>query len=75
MPSDRSITFWIGQLKTGDSQAAQKLWEGYYRRLVGLARLKLRGAPRRAADEEDVALCAFDSFYRRAECGQFAPPA
>ena len=28
-------------------------------------------APRRAADEEDVALAAFDSFYRRAERGKF----
>ncbi len=33
---------------------------------------RLGGMPRRAADEEDVALSAFDSFYRRAECGQFA---
>ncbi len=27
--------------------------------------------PGRAADEEDIALAAFDSFYRRAERGQF----
>jgi DNA-directed RNA polymerase specialized sigma24 family protein len=71
MPSDRSITFWIGQLKAGDSLAAQKLWEGYYGRLVGLARAKLRGAPRRVADEEDVALSAFDSFCRGAERNRF----
>jgi DNA-directed RNA polymerase specialized sigma24 family protein len=71
MPSDRSVTFWIGQLKAGDALAAQKLWEGYYGRLVGLARAKLRGAPRRAADEEDVALSAFDSFCRGAERNRF----
>jgi RNA polymerase sigma factor (sigma-70 family) len=31
----------------------------------------LRAAPRRAADEEDVALSAFDSFCRAAETGRF----
>jgi len=71
MSSDASVTFWIGQLKAGDSQAAQKLWEGYYARLVGLARTKLRGAQRRVADEEDVALSAFDSFCRGAEGNRF----
>jgi DNA-directed RNA polymerase specialized sigma24 family protein len=38
---------------------------------VGLARQKLQGRPRRAADEEDVALSAFDSFCRAAERGRF----
>jgi DNA-directed RNA polymerase specialized sigma24 family protein len=33
--------------------------------------MKLRDAPRRAADEEDVALSAFDSFCRHAEHGRF----
>jgi DNA-directed RNA polymerase specialized sigma24 family protein len=47
------------------------LWERYFRRLVGLARQKLQGRPRRAADEEDVALSAFDSFCRSAEGGRF----
>jgi DNA-directed RNA polymerase specialized sigma24 family protein len=66
-----SITGWIGQLKAGHPQAAQKLWERYFRRLVGLARKKLRGAKRLAADEEDVALSAFDSFCRGAKNGRF----
>jgi hypothetical protein len=35
------------------------------------ARHKLRGVPRRAADEEDVALSAFDNFCRAAEHGRF----
>jgi DNA-directed RNA polymerase specialized sigma24 family protein len=47
------------------------LWERYFPRLVGLARARLRGAPRRAADEEDVALSAFDSFCRHAQQGRF----
>jgi hypothetical protein len=67
MSSEGSVTQWLGQLQAGDPAAVQPLWERYFQRLVGLARLKLRGAPRRAADEEDVALSAFDSFCRNAE--------
>src|SRR5262245_32083335 len=71
MIADASVTHWIDRLKAGDPEAAQKLWERYFRRLVGLDRKKLRAAPRRAADEEDVALSAFDSFCRGAEQDRF----
>src|SRR4051794_13626583 len=66
-----SVTRWIAALKQGDPAAAQGLWEAYFRRLVGLARARLRDAPRRIADEEDVALNAFDSFCRGARAGRF----
>jgi DNA-directed RNA polymerase specialized sigma24 family protein len=69
--SEGSVTRWLGRLQAGDHAAAQRLWERYFRRLVGLARRKLRDAPRRVADEEDVALSAFDSFCRGAEQGRF----
>jgi DNA-directed RNA polymerase specialized sigma24 family protein len=69
-PSD-SVTFWIRQLQAGDSAAAQHLWEGYFRRLVGLAQARLRGAPTAAAGPEDVALSAFHSFCRGVEAGRF----
>jgi RNA polymerase sigma factor (sigma-70 family) len=71
MSSTGSVTTWIGQLQAGDRAAAQHLWERYFPRLVGLARKKLRGVRCRAADEEDVALSAFDSFCRAAEQGRF----
>jgi DNA-directed RNA polymerase specialized sigma24 family protein len=71
MSSDGSVTRWLGLLQAGDPAAAQQLWERYFRRLVGLARARLHGTPRRAADEEDVALSAFDSFCRNAERGRF----
>ena len=66
-----SVTHWIRELRAGDPAAAQKLWECYFGRLVGLARQKLRALPRRAADEEDVALSAFDSFCRGAARGRY----
>ena len=71
MSSAGSVTLWIGRLQAGDPLAAQELWERYFRRLVGLARQKLQGTPRGAADEEDVALSAFDSFCRGADEGRF----
>jgi RNA polymerase sigma factor (sigma-70 family) len=71
MSQSQSVTAWIHELRGGDAQAAQKLWEGYFARLVRLAQTKLRGLPRGGADEEDVALSAFDSFCRGAQLGRF----
>ena len=71
MSQPGSITALVERLQEGDHEAARLLWQRYYPRLVALARKKLHGTPRRAADEEDAALSAFDSFCRRAEQGQF----
>ena len=67
MSDDGSITLWLGRLKDGDGDAVERIWREYFPRLVALARAKLRDMPRRAADEEDAALSAFDSFCRAAE--------
>lgn len=71
MDGDGSVTTWLGRLRAGDLDASQRLWERYFRSLVGLARARLRGLPRRAADEEDVALSAFASFHRGVQAGRF----
>jgi DNA-directed RNA polymerase specialized sigma24 family protein len=71
MSSGGSVTHWIRELQAGNQLAAQKLWERYFQQLVGLARGRLKHLPRRVADEEDVALSAFDSFCRGAEQGRF----
>jgi DNA-directed RNA polymerase specialized sigma24 family protein len=69
--TEGSVTRWISALKQGDQAAESGVWESYFRRLVGLARTRLRDVSRRVADEEDVALSAFDSFCRRAQAGNF----
>ncbi len=56
MASSRCVSHWIEQLRAGDQVAARRLWEGYFRRLVGLARGKLQSLPCRAGDEEDADL-------------------
>jgi DNA-directed RNA polymerase specialized sigma24 family protein len=66
-----SVTGLVERVKAGEHEAARLLWQRYYPRLVGLARKKLRAAPRRVADEEDAALSAFNSFCRRAAQGRF----
>jgi RNA polymerase sigma factor (sigma-70 family) len=71
MASEGSVTRWIGLLQEGDLEAAQPLWERYFRRLVDLARRKLLGARPQAADEEDVALSAFHSFCQGLKEGRF----
>ena len=72
MDGTGSVTVWLNMLKLGDrGEPVQRLWETYFRRLVGLARGHLRSRPRGPADEEDVALSAFDSFVRAAEAGRF----
>lgn len=71
MPAADPVTVWLGQLQAGNSAAVRPLWDRYFHRLVGLARKRLASAPNRAADEEDVALSAFDSFCRNAEAGKF----
>src|SRR5262245_33474929 len=66
-----SITLYLAHLRAGDTAAARQLWEGYFQRMVDLARQKLRGISRRAADEEDVALSAFKSFCEGVRRGRF----
>jgi DNA-directed RNA polymerase specialized sigma24 family protein len=71
MASEGSVSRWIELLKAGEYAVAQPLWERYFHRLVGLARTKLPEGRRRAADEEDVTVSAFDSFCRGAAAGRF----
>ncbi len=71
MNSLSPVRIWVAQLKDGDPQAAQQLWNTYFHRMVKAARAKLHGTPSRMADEEDVALSAFKSFCRGTRDGRF----
>lgn len=71
MNADTDITRWIRQLGRGDETAAQRIWERYFDRLVRLVRERLDGSPRRAADEEDVALSALHSCFRGVTAGRY----
>jgi DNA-directed RNA polymerase specialized sigma24 family protein len=70
MPSER-ITPWLSKLREGHPEAAQRIWDRYFTRLVILARKKLRGRRMGIADEEDVAIAALDTLCRNAREGRF----
>lgn len=71
MTAHGSVSRLIDGLVVGDPAAVQLLWERYFFRLVGLAQKRLKGASCHAADGEDVALSAFQSFCHCAEEGRF----
>src|SRR5262245_46716238 len=76
MLSDGSITHWIAELEFGRAgadvdRAHEELWAHYFKRLVGLAHLKLGDTPKGMADEEDVAAAALNSFFTGAARGNF----
>ncbi len=63
MDTEQSITRLIGMARAGEAEAAEQLWRTYFDKLVAVARKKLAVSAPRAADEEDVALSAFASFW------------
>lgn len=71
MSQDNSVTIWLDGIKAGDGEDIQRLWGRYFERLVRLAGARLPSHCRRAFDEEDIALSAFQSFCDRAGRGQF----
>ena len=72
MRDPESVSAWLDRLKDGDSLIQHKIWERYREQLVAYARRKLAAGKRRVADEEDVAVSAFESLCRGAERGAFA---
>jgi DNA-directed RNA polymerase specialized sigma24 family protein len=69
--SEPSVERWLKGVVEGDAAATEELWNYCFPQLVRFARYKLGGIPRRAADEEDVALDAMDSFCRALREGRF----
>ncbi len=69
--SEHSISRYIDGLRDGDEQAAQKVWERFFERLMALANQKLKASPRKAMDEEDVVQQAFAEFFVQVRQGRF----
>lgn len=56
-----------------DDETAAAIWDAYFGKLVDYARRKMASLPRRAVDEEDVALSALNSFFNGVNEGRFSP--
>lgn len=72
MDLHNSISRWLVLASNGDESAAEAIWNRYFARLMALARKKLPEAMRREADEEDVVVNVFDSFFRGTRNGRFS---
>lgn len=59
-----SVSELLRQLKLNQSTAAHQLWNRFIDQLIRAASRHLRNLPRRAVDEEDVAVTAFEAFLR-----------
>jgi len=71
MANEGSVTGWLPLLERGDSSADEWLVSTYFEQVARVARRQLGMAPRRAADEEDVANSVFRLFLERAKDGGF----
>ena len=68
-----SVTGWYRALNNGDEDAAEKLMNRYFVRLIELASARFdQGRFGRVYDAEDAALSAFKSLCAGAQRGQFA---
>ena len=71
MAESHGTGFWVDRLRQGDAAAAQKLWELFFQRLASLAQKRLASTRIVIADQEDVALSAFNSFCIQIENGRY----
>ncbi|MFG0261180.1 MAG: ECF-type sigma factor, partial [Novipirellula sp. JB048] len=61
----------LEKVRIGDEAATATLWNDYYQSLVRLAARRMPANLRRAADEEDIAIAAFQSFIAGVRRDQF----
>lgn len=72
MHKDDSITRWIVAVRSGDAEAAERLWERYFRDLMHQARLRMSNISKSLYDEEDAALSTFYVMWQKLEEGCYA---
>lgn len=61
----------LDRVRAGNDDAIAELWNDYFQRLVRLAAKRLPANLKRAGDEEDIALSAFNSFIAGIRRDQF----
>jgi RNA polymerase sigma factor (sigma-70 family) len=71
MSSEGSVSRWLDQMRQGNADATQALWERYFKSLIAHARQQLQGSSCGITDEEDAALSAFHSLYQALREGRY----
>jgi len=72
MPSDVSFSDLMARLRSGDNEAANRVFYRFASQLIALACGKLDARTRQKLDPEDVVQSVFRSFFRRQAAGEFA---
>lgn len=69
----RSVSEWVCSLKDGDAEAAQRLWDRYFQKLIEQAtkRVRAHNCPEGTVVPEDVAASVFESLWKGANAGRF----
>src|SRR5262249_15935377 len=62
---DSSFVDLMERVRRGDQDAARRIVDTFFRRLIGLARTRLEGPSLQKEDPEDVVQSALASFFRR----------
>jgi len=65
MQPDSSFVDLMERVRRGDQDAARRIVDTFFRRLIGLARTRLEGPILQKEDPEDVVQSALASFFRR----------
>ena len=68
--NEGSVTQWLQDLRTGDDEAASKLWSRYFHDMARAAERRL-GNSVAAFDGEDIALSAFHAFCEAIQQGRY----
>ena len=71
MNSYESVTDWLAELKAGQTDAAQKIWERYFQQLIDIARNKFGSTSKRSTDEEDVVVQVMENLWFGVQNGRF----
>jgi RNA polymerase sigma-70 factor (ECF subfamily) len=71
MSPDESFAELMARLRTGDEEAAARVFRRFTRRLTALAHSRLNAAMRQKVDPEDVLQSVYRSFFRRHAEGEF----
>ena len=66
-----SVTYYMNQLRQGNRDGADELWQRFYSRLVRLAYNRMNSKFRRVTSEEDVASIAIAECFKSLEEGRF----
>src|SRR5262245_5432615 len=68
---DRSFDEIMVRLRSGDNEAAARVFNKFVKRLIGLARSRLDKGLGRKVDPEDIVQSVYKSFFRRHAAGEF----